>query len=160
MKEHVQGRVSWAGPRLQGVEGEGSREARTQERIDTISLGQLKLVRSGSQEDQGFEVGEAGGTGEFRRLDSELPGSALRCVERELIVVGGIRQLRESVGVDETDGNKIQGATSCRLVDNHKGANVAPRGVRDSCEGELWRENLERSWHETRPQNSGLLGNR
>jgi hypothetical protein len=28
-------------------------------------------------------------------------------VKRELIVVGGTRQLRESVGVEETGGNKV-----------------------------------------------------
>jgi hypothetical protein len=81
-------------------------------------------------------VGEAGGTDEFRRLDPESPGSVLRRVKRELIVVGGLWQLRESVGVEETDGNKIQGVASCMPVDDHKGANVAPRGVRDFCEKE------------------------
>jgi hypothetical protein len=42
--------------------------------------------------------------------------------KRELIVVGGIRQLRASVGVEETGGNKIQEAASSTSVDDHKGA--------------------------------------
>jgi len=32
-------------------------------------------------------------------------------VKRELIVVGGIRQPRESVGVEETGGNKVREAS-------------------------------------------------
>jgi hypothetical protein len=39
------------------------------------------------------------------------------------------------VGVEETGGNKIREAAFSTLVTNHKGANVAPRGVRDFCEG-------------------------
>jgi hypothetical protein len=38
---------------------------------------------------------------------------------------------------------------------------VAPRGVRDSCEGKTLKgESQERLRHETGPRNSGLLGNR
>ena len=56
-------------------------------------------------------------------------------MKRELIVVGGIRQLRASVGVEETGGNKVREAASCTRVDNRKGANVISRGVHDFCEG-------------------------
>jgi hypothetical protein len=64
-------------------------------------------ARTDSQEDQGFEAGEAGGK---RRLPPLGPRVTGKCVfgrvEREPIVVGGIRQLRESVGVEETGGDK------------------------------------------------------
>jgi hypothetical protein len=36
-------------------------------------------------------------------------------VKRESIVVGGVRQLRESAGVDETSGNKVLVATFQRV---------------------------------------------
>jgi hypothetical protein len=61
-------------------------------RGSTIGSGQLGSVRTDSQEDQGFEADEAGGMGEFRRLDPGQPGSVFRRVERESIVVGEIRQ--------------------------------------------------------------------
>jgi hypothetical protein len=99
-------------------------------RGSTIGTGQLGSVRTDSQEDQGFEAGEAGGTGEFRFLDPGRPGSVLRRVERESIVVGGIRQLRESVGVEETGGDKVWEASSSTSVDDRKGACGPERGAR------------------------------
>jgi hypothetical protein len=80
--------------------------------------------------------------------------------ERELIVVGGIRPLREGVGVEETGGNKVQEAASSTSVDNRKGAGGPERGAR-LLRGEVSEgRTFERQWHETRPRNSDLLGNR
>jgi hypothetical protein len=99
-------------------------------RGSTSGSGQLESVRTDSQKDQGFGVGEAGGMVEFRRLDPAQPGSVLRRVKRERIVDGGVRQLRASVGVDETAGDKIQETASCTLVNDHKGARGPERGAR------------------------------
>jgi hypothetical protein len=51
-------------------------------------------------------------------------------VERELIVVGGIRQSRESAGVEETGGDKIREAAYCTSVTDRKGACGPERGAR------------------------------
>ena len=45
-------------------------------------------------------------------------------VERLFIVAGGTRQLRESVGVGETRGDKAKAVRHGRRVDNCKGARV------------------------------------
>jgi len=74
-------------------------------------------------------VGVAGGVDVLRLLSPEQPGSALRRVERALIVVGGIRQLRVSVGVEETGGDKVRVMSSAMSVANHRGAGSPERGV-------------------------------
>jgi hypothetical protein len=51
-------------------------------------------------------------------------------VERELIVVGGIRQSRESAGVEETGGDKIREAAFSTSVTDRKGACGPERGAR------------------------------
>jgi hypothetical protein len=81
-------------------------------------------------------------------------------VERELIVAGGTRQLRESVGVGETSGDKARAVRHGRWVDNCRGARGAERR-RQSLRGESSEgRSQERLRHETRPRNFGLLGNR
>jgi hypothetical protein len=71
--------------------------------------------------------------------------------EREPIVVGGIRLLRESVGVEETGGDKVREVASSTPVDDRKGACGPERGARflrgETSEGRT----LERQRHETRP---------
>jgi hypothetical protein len=71
-----------------------------------------------------------GGTDESRRSDPGGPGSVLRRVEREPIVVGGIRLPRESVDVEETGGDKDRAASSRAPVDDHGGASGLERGAR------------------------------
>jgi len=69
------------------------------------------LARTDSREDQGFEGGEAGGTERVPSLGSRATGKhVFGRVERDLIAVWGVRQLRESAGVDETDGDKTREA--------------------------------------------------
>jgi hypothetical protein len=51
-------------------------------------------------------------------------------VERELIVVGGIRPLRESVGVEETGGDKAWVVSLVTRVADHRGASGLERGAR------------------------------
>lgn len=56
-------------------------------------------------------------------LESRVTGKrAFGHVKRELIVAGGTRQLRESVGVGETSGDKAKAVRHDRRVDNGKGA--------------------------------------
>jgi hypothetical protein len=55
--------------------------------------------------------------------------------EREPIVPGGTRQLREGVGVGETRGDKVSGGRSSERWWITAGEQVAPRGVRARCEG-------------------------
>jgi hypothetical protein len=97
-------------------------ERQKSRRVSTSGSGQPVSVRTDSWEVTGFEVGEAGGTVRFRRLGSRATGkcsrrrgsglargSGGRGAERESIVVRGTRQPRESVGVGETDGDKVSG---------------------------------------------------
>jgi len=63
--------------RIQGLGGEDSRGAKTQERIDREVGGNSGLARTDSQEDQGFEADEANGTNGFRGLGPGKLGSAL-----------------------------------------------------------------------------------
>jgi hypothetical protein len=51
-------------------------------------------------------------------------------VERELIVVGGIRQLRASAGVEETGGDKAREVAFVTWVANREGAGGPERGAR------------------------------
>jgi hypothetical protein len=102
---HVQRFARWASPGPEAWK-EKALERRKPRRGSAIGAGQLGSVRTDSQEEQGFEVGVAGGTDVFRRSGPEQPGSVPRRAERELIVVGGIRQLRASAGVEETGGDK------------------------------------------------------
>jgi len=55
-----------------------------------------------------------------RRAQSDRDRASVR--ERELIVVGGTRQLRASVGVGETGGDKVRGARLIAPVDDREGA--------------------------------------
>jgi hypothetical protein len=87
-------------------------------------------MRTDSQEEQGFEVGVAGGADELCRSNPGGPGSAFRRAEREPIVVGGIRPPRVSVGVEETGGDKVRGVASGKLVANREGAGGLERGTR------------------------------
>jgi hypothetical protein len=86
-------------------------------------VGQPALMWTDSQEDQGFEVGEAGGTGAFRRLDPGRPGRVSSAREKGVysrwVNPGNCVKAWES---DETSGDKIQKAASSTLVDNRKGA--------------------------------------
>jgi hypothetical protein len=91
---------------------EKASERQKPRRGSTAASGQPGTARTDSREDQGFEAGEAGGT---ERSPSRGPGGTGRRVsgrvEREPIVVGGIRQLRASVGVEETGGDKVHEAS-------------------------------------------------
>jgi hypothetical protein len=51
-------------------------------------------------------------------------------VERELIVVGGIRPLRVSVGVEETGGDKAREVAFAKRVANRVEASGLERGAR------------------------------
>jgi hypothetical protein len=100
---------SWSG-RVRGSEAwkEKALERRGF-RGSAADTGQLGLVRTDSWEDQGCEAGEAGGTGRVSSSGPRANGKrALGLDERELIVDGGIRQLRASVGVEEAGGDKDQ----------------------------------------------------
>jgi len=105
-------RSSWPG-RVRGSEAwtEKTSERQKPKRGSAADAGQLVWARTDSQEDQGSEVGEAGGTRRFCGLDPGGPGGAPRRAEREPIVGGGIRLLRESVGVEETGGDKVRATT-------------------------------------------------
>jgi hypothetical protein len=101
---------SWSG-RVRGSEAwkEKALERQKPRRGSTAGTGQLGSARTDSQEDQGFEAGEAGGTERAPSLGPRATGKrALGLDERELIVDGGIRQLRASVDVEETGGDKDQ----------------------------------------------------
>jgi hypothetical protein len=87
-------------------------------------------VRTDSQEEQGFEVGVAGGVDVLRRSSPGGPGSASRRAERELIVVGGIRPPRASAGVEETGGDKAREVASRKLVADRVEAGGPERGAR------------------------------
>jgi hypothetical protein len=117
--------------RVRGPEArkEKALERQKLKRGSAIDAGQLGSVRTDSQKEEGFEVGVAGGVDVLRLSNPEQPGSALRHAERELIVVGGVRQLRVSVGVEETGGDKVRVMSSAMLVANHKGAGSLERGV-------------------------------
>jgi hypothetical protein len=58
----VRGSEAWKEKALEGLKTKRGAAA---------GSGQLELVRTDSREDQGFEVGEAGGTVRFRRSSSE-----------------------------------------------------------------------------------------
>jgi hypothetical protein len=87
------------GLRIRGLGGEDSRGAKTQERSDRCVRGDPGEARTDSQEDQGFEADEAGGTGWVPSFESRGTGKrALGCVKRDPIVAGGKRQLRQKRG--------------------------------------------------------------
>jgi len=103
-------RPSWSG-RVRESEAwkENALEGRKPKRGSAAGTGQLGSARTDSQEDQGFEAGEAGGTERAPSLGPRATRKrALGLGQRELIVVGGIRQLRASAGVEETSGDKDQ----------------------------------------------------
>jgi hypothetical protein len=101
-------RFSWAGRgfearRAKALEGQKPR------RVNGCSVrGNLGGVRTDSQGEQGFEAGEAGGTRPLSLfgIQGNREASTL-FAEREPIVLGGTRLLRESVDVGETEGNKV-----------------------------------------------------
>jgi len=71
----------------------------------------------------------------------EEPGSALRRVERDLIVVGGSRQPR-SIGRGRLTKPAVTRRSQVRLgtaVDDRKGASGLERGARLFARGRLWR---------------------
>jgi len=86
------GRVLWR--------GESPGEQRPPNRGDPGS------ARTDSQGEEGFEAGEAGGTGGLRSLVQGDREADLASAEREPIAAGGTRQLRESVDVGETGGER------------------------------------------------------
>jgi hypothetical protein len=107
-EEACSGLRTWAGRRIQGAEGESSRGAKTQESIGCFVRGNLGRARTNSQGEEGFEAGEAGAKRPLRCSRSRATGKrAFWFEEREPIVLGGTRQLRESVGVGETGGDKV-----------------------------------------------------
>jgi hypothetical protein len=106
-------------------------------RASVVGLGQLRLARTDSQEDQGFEVGEAGGTDGLRCLDPGQPGDVLRRIERSSIVVGGIRPPHSRAGVEETGGDKVQVVSFGTSVDHREGACGPERGARFLSRGRL-----------------------
>lgn len=101
------------GSRIRGAEGESSRGAETQESSDCFVRGNLGRVRTDSQGEEGFEAGEVGGMRPLRCSRPRATGKrSFLFVEREPIVFGGTRQLRESVGVGETGSDKVSNGGS------------------------------------------------
>jgi len=88
------------------VVGEDSRGEQTQESID-LQNGATRTgcerTRRGIEASKQVKLAESGDSAAW---SPEQPGSGLRFVERALIAAGGARQLRESVGVGETRGDK------------------------------------------------------
>jgi hypothetical protein len=106
VREHVQALGSG---RVRGSEAwkEKALERQKPRRGSAAGSGQLVSARTDSQEDQGFEAGEAGGTRRPPPLGPRVTGKRVfGRVKREPIVDGGIRRLRASVGVEETGGDK------------------------------------------------------
>jgi len=126
------------------VRGNSCRRERTRERIKAS-----KWVKLAERD------------GSVARPQSDREGSPSGGTERELIVVGGSRQLRVSVGVSETDGDKDRAATSlARRWMTAREQSGPERGARLE-RGETSGGGIpERLWHETRPRSLGLLGNR
>lgn len=156
---HAQACVAWAGPRTEAWE-EKTPERQKPRRGTAGGAGRLASARTDSQEDQGFEAGEVGGTWRFRGSAPGGPGGAPRRAEREPIVVGGIRQLRYAWASMKPAMNGPGGCVIARRWITAR-EHVAPRGARDSCEGNTLKgESQERLRHETGPRNSGLPGNR
>lgn len=94
----------------------------------------------------------------------EEPGSALRRVERNLIVVGGSRQTR-SFGRGRLTKPAVTRRSQVRLgttADDRKGASGPREGCATLCEGKTLEErrSLGRLRHETRPRSSDMPGNR
>jgi hypothetical protein len=84
-------RPSWSG-RVRGSKAwkEKALEGRKPRRGSAAGTGQLGSARTDSQEDQGFEAGEAGGTERAPSLGPRATGKrALGLDERELIVAEG-----------------------------------------------------------------------
>jgi len=102
------------GSRTRGAIGEGSRGEETQESIDrqdgATQTGRER-IRRGIEASKQVKLAE---WSDSAARSPERPGSGPRLVERELIVAGGVRQPRESVGVDETGGDKAAGGTLLR----------------------------------------------
>ena len=100
-----------AGQRFRGVDGEGSREAETPGEERPPSRGNSsRRERSRGRTKASRWVKPAERT-ERRPEDPERPGEGVfGHPKRELIVDRGVRQLRESAGVDETVGDKIVGS--------------------------------------------------
>ena len=120
----------WAGQESEAWE-EKALERQKPRRGSAAGPGQLVSARTDSQEDQGFEAGEAGGTRRPPPPGPRVTGKRVfGRVKREPIVVGGIRQLRASVGVEETDDERTGRRRLCTPVDNRKGASGLERGAR------------------------------
>jgi len=124
-------------------------------RVSAAGSGQLVSVRTDSRKVTGFEVGKAGGTVRFRRLGSRATGkcpwsrgsglargSGGRDMKRESIVVRGTRQLRESVGVGETDGDKVSGGAYQHAGGWPQGSCGPREGRTTFREGKALKENL------------------
>jgi hypothetical protein len=109
-----EGRVQGFGPgRVGGSEArkEKALEGQKPRRVSAAGLGQPGSVRTDSQGEQSFEVGEAGGTERLRCQGPRVTGKqALWFAQREPIGLGGTRRLRESVGVGETAADKVSGS--------------------------------------------------
>jgi len=106
-------------------------EKRKPRRGATADSGQLGSARTDSREEQGFEVGEASGTVGVLPHRPRVTGKCFfGSIEREAIVVGGIRQPRASVGVEETGDERSERQPSRALVDDYKGACGLERGAR------------------------------
>jgi len=119
------------GSEVQGRESSGG--ARTPRRASAGRSGQLDAVVNGLDEgrkaSKQVKLAERGGSA--GRCPGR-PGSGLRSAERESIVPGGTRQLRASVGVGETRGERRRAARLSTLVDDCKGAGSPERGRRSS----------------------------
>jgi len=110
------------------------RRGQTREKRLTVT-GKPGVGGTVSRGEQGFEVGEAGGTVGGSALRSPgRPGNAPwpRRAERKPIVCGGTRRPREGAGVGETGGERRRGVRQGTPVDNCKGASGPERGARSS----------------------------
>jgi len=133
-EEHVQAQCL-GGSRNQGVEGEGFREAETQQRIGRRCgatrcganglAGRIKASKWIERAERNGFVAESRGTRK----------RALGRVKREPIAVGGSRRLRANVGVAETSGDKTQRLRSRTSVTNYKGAEWPREGCATFREG-------------------------
>jgi hypothetical protein len=113
------------------VWAENALEGRKPKRGTAVESGQPGAARTDSQEEQGFEAGEVGGTDRVLRLGSGATGKRVfGLVERELIVGGGSRrarrEARESRKPSVIRSESLRFAT---LVDDRKGASGPERGA-------------------------------
>lgn len=113
------------GKALEGQERPGEQRPVASGQLDAVVNG----LGEGRKAPKQVKLAERDGSAE-RRLGR--PGSGLRSAERESIVPGGTRQLRASVGVGETRGERRRAARLSTLVDDCKGAGGPERGRRSS----------------------------